>query len=104
MIEIEGNGKLGFRDLQEFNTAMLARQLWRVLTKLNLIMSKVLRGKYFKRESIWEIRTKATNSWMWISIISARELLEKGARKRVGDGRTTDIWRDGWILDSRKAR
>ena len=39
-----------------------------------------------------------------LSIISARELLEKGARKRVGDGRTTDICKDGWILDSRKAR
>ena len=40
----------------------------------------------------------------WRSIISARDLLERGARKRVGDGPTIDIWRDRWILDRGKGK
>ena len=67
-------------------------------------MSKVLRGKYFKGQSIWEMKIRASDSWMWRSIISARDLLERGARKRVGDGRTIDIWRDKWIMDRGKGK
>ena len=33
-----------------------------------------------------------------------RDLLERGARKRVGDRRTIDIWRDKWIMDRGKGK
>ena len=29
--------------------------------------------------------------------MSARGVLERGARKRIGDGRTVDIWKDRWL-------
>ncbi|XP_071913980.1 uncharacterized protein [Coffea arabica] len=91
------NGGLSFRDLENFNLAFLAKQLWRILARPNLLVSKILKAKYFKGTSIWKMKGKQTDSWCWKSILSARSLLEEGMRKRVGDGKTIDIWKDRWI-------
>lgn len=42
--DIEG---LGFRDIQCFNLALLAKQPWCLITQPNLMMSRVLKAKYF---------------------------------------------------------
>ena len=65
---------------------MLAKQLWRILTNPNLLVSKILRGKYFKELSIWKMETNARDSWMWRNILSSKELLQREIRKNVGDG------------------
>ena len=41
-------GGLNFRDLQDFNTALLAKQLWRLLDKPDCLFSKVFKGRYFR--------------------------------------------------------
>ena len=38
------NGGLGFKDLMDFNTAMLGKQLWRLIEKPNTLISRVLKG------------------------------------------------------------
>lgn len=40
-------GGLGFHNLQDFNMVLLAKQLWRLITQPNLMMSKVLKAKYY---------------------------------------------------------
>ncbi|XP_027182324.1 uncharacterized protein LOC113780749 [Coffea eugenioides] len=46
--KVKGKGGLGFRDLEAFNEALLAKQLWRIITSPNLLMSKVIRAKYLQ--------------------------------------------------------
>lgn len=41
--------RLRFRNIQDFNTALLANQLWRLIFQSNLLMSKVLKGKYYPK-------------------------------------------------------
>ncbi|XP_027097528.1 uncharacterized protein [Coffea arabica] len=48
----ENARELGIKDLEAFNKALLGKQVWRLLTKLNLHVSKVLKVKYFPKESI----------------------------------------------------
>ncbi|KAK4399546.1 putative mitochondrial protein [Sesamum angolense] len=40
-------GGLGFRDLQAFNLAMLSKQLWRIISKPDSLLCRVLRARYF---------------------------------------------------------
>ena len=43
-------GGLGFRDLEAFNLALLAKQIWRIITNRNMLVSKILKAKYMKEE------------------------------------------------------
>lgn len=36
-------------------------------------------------------------SWAWRSIIAGREVLRRGRRWRVGEGKMINIWSDLWI-------
>lgn len=40
-------GGLGFRNMQIFNKAMLAKQAWRVMNNSGTLMARVLKGKYY---------------------------------------------------------
>nr|XP_027108781.1 uncharacterized protein LOC113728591 [Coffea arabica] len=97
MTDIKAEGGLGFRDLQDFNLALLGKQLWRILMQPNLLMSRVMKARYFGRKSIWNIQPKGSDSWCWKSLLSAREVLEEGLRRRVGDGESIKIWEDRWL-------
>ena len=91
---MKGKGELGFRDLQQFNTAMLAKQFWRILIRPNLLVSKIVTGRYFKGSSIRNMKIHAGDSWIWKSILSSREVLTEGVRKRVGNDQQIKIWED----------
>ena len=59
-----------------------------------------MRARYFKGISIWAMKSQSTDSWYWRSLLKARELLEEGIKKRVGDGKSIDIWKDRWLPNS----
>nr|XP_027103245.1 uncharacterized protein LOC113724555 [Coffea arabica] len=100
----KGEGGLGFRDLEAVNLALLAKQIWRIITNPNLLVSKVLKAKYMKEEDWLEQQPPTTASWCWKSMHKRGELLQQGLWKRVGDGRTVKIWQDEWIPGSINGR
>lgn len=48
---------LGFRSLEEFNKAFLAKQCWRIIPYPNSLVSRVSKAKYLPRCSFWEANT-----------------------------------------------
>lgn len=40
-------GGLGVRSLRCFNTAMLAKEGWSILTEANSLVSKIMKARYF---------------------------------------------------------
>ena len=45
------DGGLGFKELESFNLALLAKQWWRVIHNENSLSFKVLKGRYFPNTS-----------------------------------------------------
>ena len=82
-------GGLGFKDLWKFNKAMLAKQVWRFIQDIDSLFYKVFRAKYFPNCSIFEAAS-SSNSFAWKNILRSRNLIARGSRWRVGDGKT--IW------------
>lgn len=93
-------GGLGFKEIQKFNNALLAKQVWRIFSSPNLLVSKVLKAKYFHKESIFQCKVPRNASWIWQSFMSSRKLVEERSWKRVGNGKSIRIWEDRWIPSS----
>ena len=95
------NGGLGFKDLMDFNTAMLGKQLWRLIDKQNTPLSRVFKGLYYRNASPLEPIRSYSPSYGWRSIISARSLVCKWLIKRMGTGSSISVWHDPWIPTTR---
>ena len=90
-------GGLGFRDMELFNQAMLARQGWRLLTDPTSLCARVLKGRYFHDCSFWNASKPRSASYTWRSILFGRDLLKQGVRWGIGNGKMTNILHDSWI-------
>ncbi|KAF5450327.1 hypothetical protein F2P56_030688 [Juglans regia] len=91
------SGGLGFRELESFNRALLAKQCWRILTNPNSIATKVLKDKYHRKTEVLEASLGRGPSLIWRSLMGSMELLNEGLVWRVGNGQNIQIWRDKWV-------
>lgn len=91
LCQTKGSGGIGFRDLECFNVAMLAKQAWRFVTNRSSLLLRLLKARYFARASFFTAEVGDCPATTWRSILSAREALISGIRKRIGDGTTTSI-------------
>lgn len=81
----KADGGLGFQRFREFNLAMLARQLWRIFAFQDLLVSKVLRGKYFPHGDILDVVIPRRASPVWRSLIAVKSVVIQGLRWRIGN-------------------
>ena len=93
-------GRLGFRDFKNFNLALLAKQLWRLIQYPNSLFARVLKGRYFRNSNPIDVTKASTPSYVWRSLMAAQPLLKAGLRKTIGTGQTTLVWVDPWIPTS----
>ena len=70
-------GGLGFKDITDFNTAMLGKQLWRLIEKPSTLFARIFKGWYYRNASPLEPIRSYSPSYGWRSIVSARSLVSK---------------------------
>lgn len=79
---------MGFRDLQSFNLAMLAKQVWWLLCEPESLCAQVLRAKYYPDGKLLEAKPKKGSSFTWQSMLASCVVVfgewEMGARSTSG--------------------
>ena len=68
-------GGLGVRDIQAFNNALLTKQAWRIVSKPDCLLSKILRAKYCSKASFLQVEPPKTASPGWREILKRKKLV-----------------------------
>ncbi|XP_042964722.1 uncharacterized protein LOC122298944 [Carya illinoinensis] len=90
-------GGLGYRDFENFNVALLAKQGWRLLKQPDSLPARILKAKYFHKSDFIQAKLGSNPSFLWRSFTAGREVLREGMLWCIGNGNSVRIWKDKWI-------
>ena len=85
------DGGLGFRDLESFNPAMLAKHWLRLIHNDQSLNFKDLKSRYFPNKDPMQAVKGLNGSYLWHSLLEGRKVVENGAFWKVGDGNGIDV-------------
>ena len=77
---------MDFWDIQDFNLALLAKQAWRLIHNTHSLFYKVYKSRYFPNRSFMNAELGNNPSYVWRSLMTARDIITEGSVSRVGDG------------------
>lgn len=97
-------GGIGFKDLQCFNQALLAKQAWRLLNDKDSLFAKIFKSRYYLNADFLDATHGTRPSYAWRSILYGRELLKSGLKRVIGNGSKTNVWIDKWMYDGQARR
>ncbi|CAN1162748.1 Uncharacterized mitochondrial protein AtMg00310 [Linum perenne] len=90
-------GGLDFKNFILFNQALLAKQCWRILHEPELLISRVLRAKYFEGQTILQAREGSRPSPGFQGLLHGLHLLKQGLRWQVGSGYLLHPLQVNWV-------
>ncbi|GAA0160774.1 hypothetical protein LIER_17252 [Lithospermum erythrorhizon] len=89
----KAEGGLGFRDTHAFNIALLSKYAWRIASDPGSQIALAYKAKYFPHTSFWNAKLGQSPSLTWRSLLTARDLLDKGAKWSVENGNIIEVWK-----------
>lgn len=93
-------GGLGIRKLRHLNSALQAKQVWRIFNNIGE-WRDILVDKYIRRPSLRYLLNDSdipTSSVIRNRILKARTLANSKAKQKVGDGENILFWHDNWLI------
>jgi len=90
---------MGFKDLASFNVAMLEKQGWRFQTDVDSLVTRLFKAWYFPNCDFLGSRLGSNLKYVWKSIFSAKMVLKRGARWRIGTGDNMPLFDAPWFKD-----
>lgn len=72
------SGGLGFKDIEDFNDALLAKPSWMIHHNPESLFARVLLGKYFHASAFLNCSSPSSASHEWRRILIGRDILRKG--------------------------
>ncbi|XP_031120628.1 uncharacterized protein LOC116023758 [Ipomoea triloba] len=92
-------GGLGLRKARDFNMAFLTKMAWQLWSNQDKLWVQAMKDKYVKQGDFLQLPTCSNASWGWRSILKGRDILTKGLKWRVSDGKSINFWGDWWVGD-----
>lgn len=103
MCKEKEEGGLGFRELSTFNRALLAKQIWRIISRPDSLVAQVFKARYFRNIDIMQAPLGSNPSFVWRSLCWGREVIEQGLGWRIGNGNSilasSRHWFSKWGLN-----
>ncbi|XP_013617184.1 PREDICTED: uncharacterized protein LOC106323642 [Brassica oleracea var. oleracea] len=90
-------GGLGFREIEQFNDALLAKHTWRLLKNPTSLLGQTLLNKYCQDDNILDVYAPNSASHGWRGILAGREIIKKGLGWAIGNGEKIKVWREFWL-------
>ena len=92
---------MSFIDIQAFNLAMVAKQAWRLIHNTHSLFYRVYKSRYFPRCSFMDAQIGSNPSYVWRSLLAARDVIKEGSKWKVGDGRYNEVSNHKWPTHKR---
>ncbi|KAL8146376.1 hypothetical protein AgCh_004207 [Apium graveolens] len=99
MAKYKTAGGMGFRNFRDFNIAMLGKQGWRFITNPSSLVSRLYKEKYFADTEFIHAKVGNNPSFIWRSIVEAKQLLIAGIRWRIGRGDNIQVLDQPWLME-----
>ncbi|KAJ9538957.1 hypothetical protein OSB04_031690 [Centaurea solstitialis] len=90
-------GGLGFRRLAVWNRALIAKNLWAVLSNRKCLWVDWIRQYSFRNHNFWKVRKNNRWSWVLAKMMLIRPEIRRCVTVRIGSGLTTNAWHDTWL-------
>lgn len=71
-------GGLGIRSLRKLNMAMIAKLIWKYLEDEDCLWGQIMKAKYVKNGSFWEVNKPNGCSATWSEMLKVREEMREG--------------------------
>ncbi|XP_056695811.1 uncharacterized protein [Spinacia oleracea] len=91
-------GGLGLRRTRPLNKAFLAKLGWKILQDNNNLWTSIVRKKYLSNTSFFNCKPNPQQSQIWRDILKQRDILRKGIRWKIGNGKDINFWLDNWAM------
>lgn len=90
-------GGMGFKRIKEFNIALLGKQIWRLPMVPQYFVARLLKARYFSSCSILNAGLRNNPSYVWRSMLAAKDLIGACSILKVGRGESINVLDDPWI-------
>lgn len=92
-------GGMGFKEFELMNSALLAKQAWRMLQDPDSLWCSVLKAKYFQNLDFSKARRTRGGSWAWSSLLHGHDVVLKSGVWLIANGKDVDIRGCNWVAD-----
>ena len=88
---------VGFKEIEKFNDDLLAKKVWQMINNSESLYFWVFKARLFPNCSILDAKDNVVGSYVWKSIISARDVIQRGMVWRIGNDQSVRVKRDKWL-------
>lgn len=93
----KSEGGLGICRLSVWNTTLCLRLIWLLFSNSgSLWVAWQHHHHELASVSFWDVKAKASDSWLWTSLLKLRHLAKRFIKCSIGNGTKTWFWHENW--------